>query len=131
MQSRIRVPFSIEDLYGGFAKASGLLRLDGPHVMMEFQVEENLLGGLFKGKPQVYRIPVSALDSVEFKKSWFVTRLILRVVRLHDLEGVPGAKEGEVKLKIRKQDRERAAEIVSQINIRLSEIRLSDMDDIS
>ncbi|MDP5172741.1 MAG: hypothetical protein NWR72_21060 [Bacteroidia bacterium] len=130
LQPHIRVPFIIDDIYGGFAKASGLLRIESDALLLEFQVQENLFGGLMKGKPKVFRIPITALDSVEFKKTWFNSKLIIRVMRLRDLDGVPGAQEGEAKLKIRKQDRERAKEIASQVSIRLSEIRLSQMDDL-
>ena len=128
IQPTLRVPFTIDDLYAGFAKASGLLRIEQDDLLMEFQVQDNLLGGIVKGRPQGFRIPIEALDSAEYKKNWLGSRVIIRVQRLSDLEGVPGAERGEVKLKIRKEDRTRAQDLIGQLNIRLSEFRLADMD---
>lgn len=126
-----RLAFFIDDLYAGLAKASGLLRLEGEAIILEFQVEENLIGGLVKGQPKVFRMNLRAIESVELEKKWWWRnpRLILRVKRLRDLEGIPGSKEGEVDIKIRRQDREDAKAMVSRINLLLSEIRLADMDD--
>lgn len=129
LQSATRVPVTLGDLYGGFAKATGLLILDGDHLILEYQVKDELFGAI-KGKPKSFRIPLSALDSVGYKKNIFGTKIMVRVLRLRDLDGIPNSEKGEVKLKISRKDRPRAEELVSHINYRLSEMRLNEMGEL-
>lgn len=129
LQSATRVPVTLGDLYGGFAKATGLLILDGENLILEYQIKDELFGAL-KGKPRSFRIPLNVLDSVEYKKNLFGTKLMIRVLRLRDLEGIPNSEKGEVKLKISRKDRLQAEAFVSQINYRLSEMRLDEMGEL-
>lgn len=128
-QSATRVPVTLGDLYGGFAKATGLLILEGEHLLLEYQIKDELFGAL-KGKPRSFRIPLTALDSVEYKKNFFGTKLMIRVLRLRDLDGIPNSEKGEVKLKISRKDRPQAEAVASAINYRLSELRLDEMGEL-
>ncbi|RMG67986.1 MAG: hypothetical protein D6722_12320 [Bacteroidetes bacterium] len=129
MFAPIRLPFFIDNLYGGFAKVNGILSRDRQFLTLEFQVADNVLGGLLKGRPKEIRLPLKALASVEYKQNWFVARMILRAYRLGDLAEIPNAESGEAKLSIKRKDRKVAREMASSLNLALSEIRLAQMDE--
>lgn len=124
-----RVPVAITDLYGGFARATGLLILESGSLILEFQVKDEILG-VVKGKPKSFRIPLAALDSVSYAQNIFSARIELRVKRLRDLEGIPNAEKGEIRLRVGRKDRKRAKEFVSSANYQLSEIRLDEMGNV-
>lgn len=129
LPSTTRVPVSITDLYGGFARATGLLILESDALILEFQVKDEIFG-VVKGKPKSFKIPLLALDSVAYSQNIFVAKIELRVKRLRDLEGIPNAEKGEIKLRIGRKDRKRAKEFVSSANYQLSEIRLDEMGNV-
>ena len=125
---RTRLPFTIDNVYGGFAKVNGILSIRKDILILEFQVKENVFGGLVKSRPKELNIPFGDLESVEFKKNWFVANFYVRVYRLQDVSDIPGNEDGEIKLKIKRKDREKAATMASHIALRISEIRLDMMD---
>lgn len=129
MYQRTRLPFFIDNLYGGFAKVNGILTANRQSLLLEFQVTDNVLGGLLKGQPKEIRLPLEAVASVEYKQNWFQARFYLRVYRLQDLANVPNAEGGEAKLSIKRKDRKLARSLVSSLNLQLSEIRLARMDE--
>ena len=124
----LSLPFSIDDLYSGLARVDGLLRLKDDQLLIEFQKQDNLMG-IFKGNSQSRTIPLRQIFKVELKSSWFGRSLLLRPTTLSAFQGIPGADEGELKLKFKKRDLELAKDLVSHLNLRLSEIRLQDMDE--
>ena len=119
----------MDNLYGGFAKLNGILSVVKDIVVLEFQVKENVFGGLVKSRPKELNIHLKEVDSVEFKKNWFVANFYLRTVKLQHLDGLPGGEDGEVKLKIKRKDRDRAKQLASYMALRLSEIRLDMLDE--
>ncbi|MDX2247900.1 MAG: hypothetical protein SF052_14035 [Bacteroidia bacterium] len=128
LTERSNLPFSIEDVYAGFAKVSGILSVVRDHVILEFQVSD-AIGGIVKGKPKEIRIPLRSIESVQFKKNWFAANFYLRVYRMKDLEAIPTNRAGEVKLSIQRKHRERALQLASSMNLRLSELRIEMMDE--
>lgn len=122
-----RLPFSIDDLYSGLARVNGLLSLEKDEVVMEFQTQDNIVGVL-KGRTGTARIPVRELYEVEVKTSWLSRFLIIRPSSLTWLERIPGADESQLKLKFKKRDLQSAKEIASYLNLRISEIRLEEME---
>jgi len=128
LHDRIRLPVTIDDLYGGFVVMSGLLRLENDKLVLEFQTKDNLVGGFFKSEPKEVHIPLRRLAEATFKKNWFAASLRLRAYSLMDLKGVPNAEDGAVKFKIKRNNRNDAANFASMLNLRLSEIRLEEMD---
>ena len=129
LPERTRLPFFMDNLYGGFAKLNGILSVMKDMLVLEFQVKENVFGGLVKSRPKELNIHLKEIDSVEFKKNWFVANFYLRTVKLQHLDGLPGGEDGEVKLKIKRKDREKAKHLASYLALRLSEIRLDMLDE--
>jgi hypothetical protein len=128
INNRIRLPVTIDDLYGGFVVMNGLLRLEKDSLIVEYQTKDNILGGVFKSQPKEARIPLRNLSEVIFKKNWFSASLLLKAYSLTDLAHFPNAEDGMAKFKIKRKHRNDAANLASSLNLRLSEIRLDEMD---
>ncbi len=125
---RLSLPFFIDDLYSGLAKVNGLLSLDGDQVRIEFQTQDNLVG-IFKGNTGTRHVSLRDIYKFELKSNWFTRSITLRPTTLGALDGIPGVDDGQLKLKFKKRDLEIARDLVSHANLRLSEIRLEDLDD--
>jgi serine/threonine protein kinase len=106
---RLRVPFTISDIYGGLARADGILRFDGQTLDLEYQVKDDVLGCVTSDVKHVL-IPLQdllSLNMVPGLLGWR-TYLELRTDRLHTLGDVPGKKSGIVRLLIARADVEMA-----------------------
>jgi hypothetical protein len=108
----VSVPFTIPNLYGCLGDCHGMLRADGTCLVLEFQVQDNILGW-FRGSPQTVRLPLSELESVELKKSWFRSSdLVITAKSLLSVAAVPGSRQGRITLRIDRKDLPAAAEFV-------------------
>ena len=128
LSERSRLTFTIENVYGGFAQVGGLLRVNNDLLILEFQTKDTVFGGLLKSRAKEKHLPLQEIESVEYKKKWFSTHIIIRVYRMGSLDNVPGSDKGEIKLKLKKKDRSTAQSMVSRINLRISELRLDVQD---
>lgn len=124
LTDRMRLAFSIENVYAGFAKVTGILRVANDILSLEFETKENIFGGVLKSKPKKVNIPLMELESVVLKKTWFSTKVIIRVLQLGLLNDVPGTEKGEAIIKIRRKERQTAETLISKINLRISELGL-------
>ncbi len=125
------LPFRIPNIYGGFGQVKGLLKVDKESLSFDFQSEDAILG-LLKSQPRVERIPMREVESAEVKTSLFSRKLILRFYKLETLEAFPQVsgdkRAGELQLRVKRGDKERALKIESYVNLRISEIRLDSFD---
>ncbi|MEM7659062.1 MAG: hypothetical protein AAF399_23270 [Bacteroidota bacterium] len=122
--TRSRLPFFIDDLYGGFAKAQGMLRVEQDALGIEFQVKDSITGGLIKSKLKDIRLTFDQVESVEYKQNVFVASFRIRLLSLQIAKDIPVSDKGILKLKIARSERKKAKEIISNINLLLSEHRL-------
>ena len=123
------VPFEIPNVSHGFQKAGGLLKLEDEdeRLVLEFEVEDALFG-VFKSGVREAILPLRKLQSVEFKKGWFSSKVILEANSLRVFEGIPGASQGECTLKIKRENRKEAEKLISKVRLILSELKLKDLD---
>src|SRR4029079_6000098 len=109
------IPFSVPKLYGGLAECHGLLRGEGDSLVLEYQVQDRLLG-LFLPRPRLLRIPLAQLESVELqRRGWFGARtmLVIKAKSLMPLADVPGNRQGQVELAIAAKDCAAAEQFVA------------------
>lgn len=106
---RLRVPFAIGDIYGGLARADGILRFDGQSLDLEYQVKDDVLGYVTSDVKHVV-IPLHDILSLRIVPGLlgWRTYLELRTDRLHTLGDVPGKKGGVLRLTIARADVELA-----------------------
>jgi serine/threonine protein kinase len=111
----IRLPFNIGDVYGGFAKAEGVLRFDGRQLHLQFRVKDEFVGVVSSGIKSV-DIPIEDILAVECRSGWFSHTLEICTDRLDTLQDVPRSEAGRAKLQIAKRDDSTAEQLVYEIN---------------
>ena len=124
----ITIPFSIPEVNSGFQMATGLLSMDEEYLVFEFQVQDNVIG-LFKSDVKLVKVPLADIISIEYKKKLLSRNLLIRASSMIAVQDIPEAKSGEIKLKIHKKNAEAAAQLASSAMLRISEERLSRLDD--
>jgi hypothetical protein len=96
------VPFTISEVHGGFSEAHGAAYVDDEFLVLEVQTA---LLGLFKQDPVAYRIDLTDLESVRYRRGLLKDRLTLRTHPLDALSGIPGVSKGELCLHFARKDR--------------------------
>jgi hypothetical protein len=112
------VPVSLGELYEGLANSHGLIRDEGDHLCIEFQVQDAVFGLIKSGIKQV-RIPLADLASVTVARSWFglCTKLVVQVARMEAVKDVPGMAQGRIALGVARKDRDAAAKFVAELHV--------------
>ncbi len=123
LQRNLSLPFKTEDAYSGLASVQGMIRFEPKQLVLEYQVKDNIVGMLKSGTKEL-RIPFENLNELTYKVNWFISRLKLHVNSMRILGEFPVGKDGIITLRINRKQRQTAREIVSQVNLRLSELRL-------
>lgn len=122
------VPFEIPTVNQGFRVAKGLVNLEGEDLAFEFEVTDAIFGVLNSGLQEL-RLPLSGLQSVEFRKGWFSSKIILEARSLKVLKDLPGSEMTECVLKIKRKDREDAQRLASKVRLVMSEMKLRELDE--
>lgn len=122
------IPFTITNVYEGFAEVEGLARLEDDGLVLEFQTKDGIVG-LIKSKVNEVRIPLEEIAGVEFQKKMFKASVLLRVRSMSLMSAIPGSRQGEVKLRIPRKHRDAAEELVSELELQRSQQTLRRMDD--
>lgn len=122
------VPFEIPTVNQGFRVAKGLVNLEGESLAFEFEVTDAFIG-ILTSDVQDVRLPLSELQSVEYKKGWFSSKIVIEVRSIKTLRDIPGTEMTECILKIKRKDRKDAEKLVSKTRLVMSEIKLKDLDE--
>jgi len=128
LTSGYRLPFSVDNLYSGLARVEGLLSASKNDLTIEFQTQDNVLR-VFKGRTGSLTLSYGDLYRVELKANWFRRKLIIRPNSLQSLGNMPGIEEGAISLSIKRKNLHEAKELASYVAMRISEIRLEQMDE--
>lgn len=121
------IPFSIPEINHGFQEASGLMKLTNKGFELEFEVKDAILGVMKSGIKNVV-IPYSELESVEYKKGWFSSKIILNATSMRVFENVPGTDVATCTIKVKRKHRDEARSLASHARLQLSEYKLDQMD---
>ena len=120
------LPFYMDDLNGGFMKLEGILRVESGKLHFEFQ-KKDVFFEAYKSDLMTIAIDLSEISMMEYKKGLFTSKLIIYSKRAAAFKELPGNDLTERILKVKKKHREIAANISSNINLELSEQRLSEL----
>src|ERR1022692_3454249 len=110
------VPFTIRNVFQGFAETEGILSVDGADLRLEFQTTDNVVGLLRSGVREV-RLPLDEVEEIAFRKGWFGCSMAVRVAGMRGASEVPNFKHGAFVLWIAKKRSQAAAELVSSLQI--------------
>jgi hypothetical protein len=119
IESHSHVPFVLE-AYGGFAEVHGLMHLESNSLILEFQIQDSILNVLRSEVREVH-IPLEAIESISYKQGWLRSKFIIKTYKVRTLKDVPSSDKGEVILRIKRQDRKKAARLASDLKLKLLE----------
>ena len=120
------VPFSIPNLYGGFATARGIARIEPEHLVLEFDIRDDLIGEFTSSINQA-RIPLAEIESLEVSRRLWWTTLAVRTRSMASIADVPGRSQEGVRLNIARKYRNDAAMLAAEVDLRVAELRLDEM----
>ncbi len=118
--NKLSLPFSIKNVFAGFARIYGILKLEENRIILEFQTVDNLVKVL-KSDVKNFTIPIRDIEEIDFKKSIWGNKLTLRVSTLNDVKDIPNQEAGEMILSIDGKYTEQALDLVKQIIPRMKE----------
>lgn len=121
------LPFYDDEQNGGFMMLEGILRVEKGKINIEYQKKDAVIEVVKSGVKEV-SIDLKDIDLMEYKKKLFGARLILHAKRATVFEDFPGNELLTRTLKVKRKNREIAANIASNINLYLSEQKLKELD---
>ncbi|XWN36254.1 MAG: hypothetical protein ROO71_09860 [Balneola sp.] len=122
------LPFIIDQLNGGFMLVEGILSVKSQKLFIEFQKKDAVMGA-YKSDLATVEIPFSEIDMMEYKKGFFSSKLIIHGKNARALTELPGDELTSRTLKVKKKNKEVAANISSKVNLELSEMKLKELDE--
>lgn|SRR5699024_822861 len=121
------VPFKITGVSYGLKEVIGFASLSEQCFQVEYQLRDSFVG-MWTTDTRLAAIDYADLDEISFEKGWFSGKIILKGNTMDAFEGLPGTRPGLRTLKVDHKDREKAAKLVSQLRMLLSEYRLNEME---
>jgi hypothetical protein len=111
------VAVSLGSQYGGLAEGDGILRDEGDHLVLEYQIKEALFGGVLKSHVRQARIPRDTISSAILRKTWLglETELVTQTTRMAPVADVPGMSQGQLVLGVEAKDRPAAEKLVADL----------------
>lgn len=106
------IPFQLPDTNHGLTEHKGLLYLEEEFIV--FEVASGLPGG-YKMERQMIKFELGAVETMRLGWGLLRDRLYVRIGRSNFLTMMSGEYKEELKLKIRKQHREGAKQLVSEL----------------
>ncbi|MDX9757621.1 MAG: hypothetical protein RBU27_00525 [Bacteroidota bacterium] len=127
MRAIISIPFTLPDVYQGLAEGHGRLSADEQGLMLEYRIEDALVG-VVKSAVREIRIAYDDIDDIAFIDRWYRRRVVIQLHHMRAIADFPAAKSGRIILKISRAARERARELFSYSSLRISEARLRQFE---
>ena len=114
------VPFSLDNVWGGFGEGEGLLHDEGTQLRLEFEIKDGVFGAIKSGLKQIV-IPFDELVSVTLTKGWLGTgwlgvKILIQTRRMDALQDVPGASQGRIELCISRKNYAIAEKFVADLH---------------
>lgn len=123
----LTLPFTSLDFWQG-SEASGLLTANAEGLWLEFQIAQydDSLWPTVIDRSDVHNttIPMGEIESIELK-GWLEAKIEIQAKTMAALSKIPGHKQGLVSLSIADKHRKAAKELVSVMQVRLSEYKLA------
>jgi hypothetical protein len=113
------VAVSLGSQYGGFAEGEGMLRDEGGHLVLEYQIKEALFGGVLKSHVHDVRIPRDTISSATLRKTWLglKTELVIQTTTMRPIAEIPGMSRGQLVLGVAESDRPAAEKLIADLNL--------------
>ena len=113
------VPVRMEESWGGLANNTGLLRLEGDTVVIEFETRDGMFDVLRSGVKRI-DVQLADLESVRWKRGVFGGKIEFAARSMDVLAEIPGATQGRVTLSVARKDRDQAFGLVTNMELVLA-----------
>lgn len=107
------VPFTIDNLGGGFKEVHGILHLYDAGMTLEFEVKDSVFKSIIQPLTTV-SIPIDKISTVQLKRGMLRPKLTVTANSLAATKDVPGAEQGSFRLKIASTARDRIDGLVGE-----------------
>ena len=121
------IPFYIDGVNGGFMRVEGIIRLEKNRLYLEFQIKDAVIKA-YKSQIKTHFFALEDIDAIETKIGWFRTRLWIHVQSGKILGAIPGNDLTHRVFSFKRAHRLALANMVSQLNLALSELKLKELD---
>jgi hypothetical protein len=119
---RHTLPIEIEpttsDMIDGTLEITGILSYEGGTFTVEYQTS---FAGIDRSEVKQHTFHLSDLSDIELKWGMFRPKVILRAASLTTFQGIPGANEAELVLKIPRRAKAQAGTLVPLLKIEMGE----------
>jgi len=109
-----RPAFYIDDVYGSFAEANGVIEITDDTLVVEYEVQDSIFGAL-KSKVQEKVVPLSDIVGVRLQRGMWNSKLTLQGRRLSTFSDMPMATGGEVTLTFRRENRATVEKLAKEL----------------
>ena len=113
------VPVTMENSWAGLASNSGLLRLEGDALVLEFETKDEVLQVL-KSDVKRVAVPLKEVETCRWERGWFGGKIELSVRSMNSLNGIAGFAQGCVTLGVSRKDRDKAFGLVANVELALA-----------
>lgn len=127
----ISVPFFIDNIYEGFAKANGILSFRKNCLLLHFQVQDTIIG-LINGDEKKVSLSFDEVDDIEYKQGGLFShyRIVINTCVFLKSKGLPSKDTSSLTLFIDKKQAEKAFSLASAFNIAKAEARLHAAENL-
>ncbi len=101
------LPCDFHDPDAMFTETEGLVRIEGDHLVLEYQVKDAFFGAFRSGASEA-SIPFDAITDVHFKRGLFSATISVQARDMKSVADVPTAKRGRIRLKFKRLHRDDA-----------------------
>ena len=117
------------DAYGGLGEVRGIARLDPNGLVLQYQMRDAVLGVL-RTATQTTLIPSQTIVGCDYRAGflWLLPWIDLRVSDLGPVENIPSREGGRLRLRFAFADRRAARALVTGIQARRAEFRLTHFE---
>ncbi len=120
----ISISVSASDVADGTIIVEGLVSYADQTLVLELQKTDNRMA---KSDAVRHEFPIREIQIVEFKRRPVGSIIWLELIGLEALSGLPGSDRNRMKLNVARKYRDRVADLVTHVQIELSELRLAEM----
>lgn len=124
----ISIPVKLHTPDAVVTESEGLIKFEEGRLVLEYETKDAFFGSF---KSEVKEVPIMPDDvaDVRYRTGIFKTELAIRARSLKTFEKVPGAKNGEVRLRFKRRNRADAEELAAFLQSRLRELAESTNED--
>ena len=120
----ISISVSASDVADGTIVVEGLASYADQVLLLELQKTDHRMA---KSDPVRHEFPIREIQIVEFKRRPVGSIISLELISIGVLSDLPGSDRNRIKLNVARKYRNRASDLVTHIQIELTELRLADM----